>query len=87
MKNRNDKGAEKGKGSRGEKERRGKMSKSNAKSHLVLCLKPLVKAEEDIFGKTVSLPVSCSLDEKRICSQAVKEGTSSSPEAMATLAA
>ena len=49
------------------------MSKSNAKSHLVLCLQPLVKAEEDVFSKAVSLPVTCTLDKERISSQAVED--------------
>ena len=67
-----EKGQEKKKKGRKEKkERGGEELELEAIGHLVLCLKSLVKTEEHISSKQVRLPVPCSLDEERICIEAI----------------
>ena len=55
--------------------------------HFFLCLEPLVQAQEHISGEAICSPVTTSLNQKWICTQAVEVGGSAPTEAMATVAA
>ena len=55
--------------------------------HLLLSLKPLFKAQEDISVEAICLPVTASLYKERVSPKAVKVGSAASPEGVTTVAA